>query len=218
MRGRETIQRNEIMNSRLFIIIPLYNILIVIAFLYQKEIVEWLTTEGREQLPIIFFVSTLLASVPFVPFGIVGGIIGAKYGVIVGGMINLATSTLAAVLTYLLFRYLFREAGVAYLAKSDKLNAINQMIRNRVFWSVFIGRIIPIMPAFLINCYAGTFRLDFKAFLAATAIGKIPAMLVYAFVGDNAASGASQWIVVLLIYSLFVLSVYGVYRMSNGFR
>jgi uncharacterized membrane protein YdjX (TVP38/TMEM64 family) len=218
MLGRKASQRNELMKSRMLIVIPLYAILIILFFLYQEEIMAWLSTEGMGQIPIILIASTLLAAVPFVPFGIVGGIIGAKYGVIVGGMINLTTSTLAAVLTYMLFRYLFREAGVAYLSKSDKFNAINHMIRKRTFWSVFIGRIIPVMPAFLINCYAGTFRLDFKAFLAATAIGKIPAMLVYAFIGDNAASGASQWMTVLLIYGLFVLFVYGLYRASNRNR
>lgn len=205
------------MRNRTIIIILIYAVLITAAFLFQDEIATWMTSEGRGQLPIILVASTLLAAVPFVPFGIVGGIIGAKYGIMVGALMNLTTSTLAAILTYLLFRYLFREEGMAYLAKSVKINAIDQAIRKRAFWSVFIGRIIPIMPAFLINCYAGTFRLDFKVFLAATVIGKIPAMLVYAYVGDKAASGTGQWMIVLLIYAAFVLVVYGIYQMRNRF-
>ncbi|GGG70333.1 hypothetical protein GCM10010918_27080 [Paenibacillus radicis (ex Gao et al. 2016)] len=68
------------------------------------------------------------------------------------------------------------------------------------------------MPAFLINCYAGTFKLAFKPFLTATVLGKIPAMLVFAYVGDNAITGAKQWLLVLSIYGLFVLIIFSIYK------
>ncbi|MFF2089512.1 TVP38/TMEM64 family protein [Paenibacillus sp. NPDC058174] len=190
-----------------------YLIVIFVTINNQEAIFNWIRADGSGQLGIIFICAILLATIPFVPFGIVGAIIGAKYGLFLGGIVNLAASSIAAVLTYLLFHSLFRKQGLAYTVKSGRIQFIERSIRKNTFWSVFIGRLIPVMPAFLINCYAGTFKLAFKPFLIATVLGKIPAMLVFAYVGNNAVTGAKQWLLVLTIYGLFILIIFSIYKM-----
>ncbi|MFF2479773.1 TVP38/TMEM64 family protein [Paenibacillus sp. NPDC058071] len=200
--------------SKLYVFV-IYILLVVMVYVNQDSMMNWLQTDGSNQLPIIFLGTVLLAIVPLVPFGIVGAVIGAKYGFLVGGLLNIAASSIAALITYSLFYFLFRQQGMAYLAKSNRLQTIEESIRKNAFWSVLIGRLIPIMPAFIINCYAGTFRLAVKPFLLATVLGKIPAMLVFAYVGDNAFSGAMQWVVVLLIYCLFLLTIYLIVKLAK---
>lgn len=195
-----------------FYIFTFYLLFIILVIINQEVIVEWIRSEGREGLPYLFLGAVLLAAVPFIPFGIVGAIVGAKYGLLLGGVLNLAASSIAALLTYFLFYFLFRQQSIAYLMKSERIQSIERSIKNYTFWSVFVGRLIPIMPAFLINCYAGTFKLAFKPFLLATVLGKIPAMLVFAYAGDNALSGAKQWIAVLLLYCIFITIVYLIYK------
>ncbi|WP_042161471.1 TVP38/TMEM64 family protein [Paenibacillus gorillae] len=190
-----------------------YLILIFFIINDQEAILHWIRADENGQFWVIFICAIALATIPFIPFGIVGAIIGAKYGFFLGGAVNLAASSIAAVLTYLLFNSLFRKQGLAYSVKSGRIQFIERSIRNNTFWSVFIGRLIPVMPAFLINCYAGTFKLAFKPFLAATVLGKIPAMLVFAYIGDNAITGAKQWLLVLSIYGLFILIIFRIYKL-----
>ncbi|WP_374992093.1 VTT domain-containing protein [Paenibacillus sp. LHD-38] len=78
---------------------------------------------------------------------------------------------------------------------------------------MLIARIIPIMPASLINLYAGVFGLPFKIFILSTLLGKIPVMIVFAYVGANMHSGSTEWIIVVVIYSLFLLMVYLLYQL-----
>jgi len=185
----------------------------------QEQWIGWIRADGGNlQLPIVFLCVVLFAVVPFIPFGVVGAIVGAKYGFWLGSLINLTASTLAALITYMLFHVVFRELGERLLQRSDKLQALQRMIRNQVFWAILAFRMIPIMPAFLINCYAGVTGLPVRPFLLATLIGKIPAMLVFAYIGENIWAGAHNWIIALLIYLLFLLIVYGVYRLNMRLR
>jgi len=185
----------------------------------QDQWLGWIRSDGGSlQLPIVFLCVVLFAVVPIIPFGVVGAIVGAKYGFLLGSLINLTATTLAALITYMLFHIVFKELGERLLQRSEKLQALQRMIRNQVFWSILSLRMIPIMPAFLINCYAGVTGLPVRPFLLATLIGKIPAMLVFAYIGENIWAGAHNWIIVILFYVMFLLIVYGVYRLSVRWR
>lgn len=179
----------------------------------RGRLVDWITMEDHSSLPVVFLVVVLFAIVPGVPFGIIGGIIGAKYGMMWGSIINIVASTLAAAIVYFLSRYLFQAWGMTLLMKSLAFQRWDKYIRDREFWSILLARIIPVVPAALINLYAGVFRLSIKPFLLATLLGKIPVMFVFAFVGDNILSGSRQWIGVLITYVLFLSIVYYIYRL-----
>ncbi|SDT51384.1 Uncharacterized membrane protein YdjX, TVP38/TMEM64 family, SNARE-associated domain [Paenibacillaceae bacterium GAS479] len=195
-----------------WLILMVYIASFLLVLSEQQRILDWIQAEDNNQLFVTFLFAIVFAAVPFVPFGVIGAIVGAKYGLLLGGIVNLTASSIAAAVTYFLFYSLFKQQGLAYLQRSNRLQSLHSMVRENVFWAVFTGRIIPIMPAFLINCYAGVFKLSFPAFLLATVLGKIPAMLVFAYVGDSAASGAKHWITVLLIYILFIGLIYLAYK------
>ncbi|MBB6669442.1 TVP38/TMEM64 family protein [Cohnella nanjingensis] len=98
---------------------------------------------------------------PGVPFGVVGGIIGAKYGTIWGSVMNVSASTIGSAVAYILFRYLFHAWGKSFLAKSAQLHRLNRTIGRHLFRSILLARIIPVIPAALINLYAGVFAIPF---------------------------------------------------------
>lgn len=184
----------------------------------RERITDWIAYGDSSNLPVVFLFVVLLALIPGVPFGIIGGIIGAKYGMVWGSVINIVASTIAAAIFYYLSRYLFQAWGMALLVKSEAFQRWNKYIKDREFWSILFARIIPVVPAVLINLYAGVFRLSIKPFLLATLLGKIPVMFVFAYVGDNIWSGARQWIGVLITYTFFLLIVYCIYRLYTKQR
>jgi uncharacterized membrane protein YdjX (TVP38/TMEM64 family) len=186
---------------------------VLLVVLYWKELLGWLKAEEDGLFPLVFIAVVLLAALPGVPFGLVGGIIGAKYGLINGGIINLAASISASAIVYVLVKYLFSNWAAKWLQKSPHLRRLDDFLHRHVFWSILLARLIPIMPAALINVYAGIFGLSFIAFLAATLLGKIPFIVVFTFVGDNVHSGAQQWPLLLTVYGVFLAVVVLVYRL-----
>ncbi|MEC0236640.1 VTT domain-containing protein [Paenibacillus kribbensis] len=159
--------------------------------------------------PIILMMSVMLGMVPVIPFALVSGILGIKYGVWGGSGMSVIASSLAAILTY----WIFGKGGDGSRKRSsiNRLNTWNDRIRNRAFLFVLIGRMLPFIPAAFINGYAGLFKIPFVPFLTATVIGKIPMMLVFAYVGVSTSSGSLYWVPVLLIYGGFLSGVYMLY-------
>lgn len=190
-----------------------YTAVIGILLVWKQPMLQWIQESGRTPLIIVFLCAVLLALVPFIPFGIVSAVLGAKYGFISGGFLSLTASSLAACLMYVFFRYVGVQWGIRILHKSDKLRQWDSLIRRHWFWSVLVARMIPIMPAIITNSYAGVFNMAFKPFVLATFIGKIPVMVVFAFVGENIADGSGQWISALVLYGCFLAVVYGGYKL-----
>ncbi|OMF38431.1 hypothetical protein BK133_02620 [Paenibacillus sp. FSL H8-0548] len=188
-------------------------IVVLILILNWKELLIWLKDDDYSFFPLVFLLVVLLAVIPGIPFGLVSGIIGAKYGLITGGVLNLVASTIAAAIVYSLMYKLFKDWGIRWLEKSTQLRRIDSFLRKRIFWSILTARLIPVMPAALINLYAGVFGLQFKIFLTATILGKIPFILVSTYVGDNIQSGANEWIMAISIYGVFLTITYIVYQL-----
>jgi uncharacterized membrane protein YdjX (TVP38/TMEM64 family) len=143
---------------------------------------------------------------------VIGGGIGAAYGPLIGGLITWGASLTAAVLMFSLIRYGFAAAGNAYLAKFPKLERFTQGYERNAFLTILFARMIPVLPAAAVNIYSGLTTVPFRVFFVASAIGKLPEMLVFALVGDQLLNSWRHLGVTLLLYGLFLLVVYAVYR------
>jgi len=200
-------------------IIALVNILVLtLIWWYREQLFSWIASDQDRNPLLMIVILTIIAAVPGIPYGIVGGIVGAKYGIMEGSMYNLIISSLAAATIYGLMRYLLQSWGKAILAKSNMIERCNRYIHRHLFWSLIIARMIPILPAVAINIYAGVFRIPFGTFIMTTFIGKIPIMVVYAYVGDNLWSGTYQWIIVIAIYLGFLAVLYTLYKLFGRRR
>lgn len=192
-------------------LIPIVYLSIFIgAIVYKEPISNWIQY-GDAPVSILFPVAVIIALFPFVPFGIIGGIMGAKYGVLAASIMNVASSSLAAIVMFWLVRLVYAEAGRAYLARYSKTEFITAMFEKNAFFSVFFMRIIPIMPAQIVNVYSAISRMSFISFAAATLLGKIPVMLMFAWIGDQLMS-PGRILLIVSMYAVFLASVYGCYR------
>ncbi|HIW34168.1 MAG TPA: VTT domain-containing protein [Candidatus Paenibacillus intestinavium] len=157
----------------------------ILLFLNSDRLIEWIKETNDGNLLVVLLVITLLASIPGIPFGVISGIMGAKYGIVLAIAMSVIASTMSSVLIYIMFRYLLLKQGEIMLNKYQSLARIDRSIKKHTFGTIFIARIVPIMPAIIINIYSGVFGLSFKLFLLATILGKIPIMAFYTFIGDN---------------------------------
>lgn len=187
----------------------------LISFLIVKHdlLYMWLVSLDVMYFPLTFIVVTILAMFPVIPFGVVSGIIGAKYGLLYGGIINLTASTLAAITLYILATNVLHLWGSKIVSKFLFLEKLQLMVDKNLFWTVLLVRIIPIFPAFIFNVYAGIFRLRFGTFMLATLLGKIPTIFVFTYVGNEVMFNKTNAVKVLLIYGIFLFLIFLIYRM-----
>jgi uncharacterized membrane protein YdjX (TVP38/TMEM64 family) len=131
---------------------------------------------------IAFFVSTAF----FVPGAIISTIAaGFLFGVIQGIVYVNIGSVTGSVLAFLSSRFLLGD----WIQKKyqKQLNYFNNEIERHGHNYLFVLRIIPILPFFLINYLAGLTKMSLRRFMLATSIGMLPGSLVYTFAGRQLA-------------------------------
>jgi len=149
---------------------------------------------------------------PVIPYGLFGGIMGAKFGPLWGSFINWTGSFGSAFLMFLYIRYWYQKTGRSFLAQFQQLDHFTSVFERNAFVAVLFARLIPIIPSPVINIYSAISIIPILSFALATAIGKIPTMLVYSILGDQIFTSFHRTFVTLLIYLSFVGLAYLIYR------
>lgn len=133
--------------------------------------------------PLVGFVLIVMqAQIPYIPYFILAAANGIIFGFWPGFIIN----WLAAITGALMNFYIARMLGQNWLArhiKPDRLHSIQKISLEKGFVSILIGRLIPVIPASLINAAAGISEVKVSTFLVASAIGKLPFVFIYTFLG-----------------------------------
>jgi uncharacterized membrane protein YdjX (TVP38/TMEM64 family) len=113
---------------------------------------------------------------------------GAVFGFWWGGLLNLIGANLGASAAFWVARLLGRE-GLQALSGS-RLAGLDRLARDAGFAWLLRLRLIPVVPFNLLNFAAGLTAMPWRTYAAATAIGIVPATLVYTFFADALLSGS----------------------------
>jgi uncharacterized membrane protein YdjX (TVP38/TMEM64 family) len=109
---------------------------------------------------------------------VVGGLL---FGVIIGGLVATISATLGATVIFLIARsaigdFLVRRAG-------PRLATLAEGFRDDAFHYLLFLRLVPLFPFFLVNLAPAIVGVRLPPFLAATALGILPATFVFALAG-----------------------------------
>ncbi len=173
---------------------------------------SWIKESDTSKLPIMFLLSSFFATIPVVPYTLFAGIMGAKYGIWIGLLINWWGGVTASLIYFLSSRYLFADYFRTYIQKFDGIHKFNGLIEKNAFITILFARMVPIVPPPVVNIYSGLTKMSFLVYLTASAIGKVPPMFMFAFGGSQLFSSIHNLVIGLLSYLLFLLVVYLIYR------
>ncbi|WP_421616817.1 TVP38/TMEM64 family protein [Brevibacillus sp. TJ4] len=182
----------------------------LVIYLYGETILEWF--QESDNLVLITVMATVMAFFPVIPYPIVGGVIGAAYGPIVGGLITWIGSTAASILMFLVVRYGYQEWGMRVLARYERIGRLGAMFERNAFVAIAFVRLVPIVPSIIVNMYAALHRVSFATYAIASALGKIPAMLLFAVVGDNLMTEPRNILLAIGIYAIFLAVILRLHR------
>jgi uncharacterized membrane protein YdjX (TVP38/TMEM64 family) len=134
---------------------------------------------------LLFFIAFLIAIVPAIPYGLLAALLGAKYGLVPGSIINLTLSSLAAITMFILVRYTFNPEQRRQASDLRWLSRLTALFERSPFLAVMFARMLPFIPAQAINVLAAVTRMNLVLFAVATILGKIPFMVAATMLGER---------------------------------
>lgn len=180
----------------------LYAFTAYLIYLFGEPILDWMKSSNR-MIPVTLL-AICFALFPVIPYPVVGGVIGAAFGPAAGSIMTWIGSAAASILMFLFVRYGYRDWGARMLNRYQKLGQVTVWFEKHAFLTIFFARLVPFVPSIIINVYAALSRVSFTAYTVASSIGKIPAMLLFALIGDQLVSDPRHLLVTLGIYGLFL--------------
>lgn len=110
---------------------------------------------------------------------------GVIFGLFVGTLIVSFASTIGATLAFLLSRFLFRD----FLQKkfAERLQIINQGIKEDGALYLFTLRLVPIFPFFIVNLLMALTPIKTSTFFIISQIGMLAGTVVYVYAGTQIA-------------------------------
>ncbi|GMK41931.1 hypothetical protein PCCS19_49900 [Paenibacillus sp. CCS19] len=188
-----------------------YAVLMGVLFTQRQVIMDWLE-RGDAPIGWLFVVAVVLAFVPVVPYKLVIGTLGILYGPLTGAALSWLATTIASVVIFGLVRSFGQEQGRAYLARNRHTERLSLLMERKPFMSIALARLLAVFPSLIVNVYAALLRIRFSTFIMATAIGKIPAMLTFAFLGHELLHDWRTALATALIYVIFIALLLVIYR------
>jgi len=110
---------------------------------------------------------------------------GAVFGLAWGTVMVSFASTLGATIAFLVSRYLLRDAIQAKFG--DKLQAINDGVKNDGAFYLFTLRLVPIFPFFMINMVMGLTPMRTLTYALVSQLGMLAGTVVYVNAGTQIA-------------------------------
>ena len=142
--------------------------------------------------PVLFVLLYIVCCVALVPGAVLTLGAGAVFGLIKGGILVSIAATLGATAAMLVGRHFARDWVQRKLATHPTFNSIDQAVEREGFKIVFLTRLSPVFPFFLMNYLYGLTRVRLRDYMLATWIGIMPGSTLFVYIGSLANPAAAR--------------------------
>ena len=198
--------------------IPIAVFAIVVAnvqnFPAVQAALEWLRGAGGEWWAVPLFLALyVVAALLLLPVGPLTAAAALMWGWQIGGLVDVAACTIAALPPFFIARRGLPRRVTAYVDA--------QSIAPE-FFPLLIVRLVPVIPYVALNYIAGMIRFRLRDYVIATFVGSIPSAVLFAFfidtLGDAAMGAATQLRIVAACVAIAVLVVIGRWGVTYAAR
>ena len=195
--------------------------LVGFAILFRTlPVTDWLEQLARlnEQhpvaVPVAYIAAVTIATVALFPGWISMMLGGLLFGLLPGLPFALIGITAGAFGAFLAGRALGRSWVEQRMGDSLKLQALDEAVNARSFYIVFLTRFAVVLPFNVLNYAFGLTRVTAATYVVATALGMLPAVLLYVYLGtladdfgailagDVRPAGGAYWIAAIAILAI----------------
>jgi uncharacterized membrane protein YdjX (TVP38/TMEM64 family) len=115
---------------------------------------------------------------------------GVAFGGLVGVVVSWLGALIGATVGYWVARTIGRDIVTRWVKRFKRVDAAMRDAKN--FLGILRLRLIPIIPIGAVNFVGGLSRANFFSYLAATAIGVLPAVTIYNYFADSLVEGVAN--------------------------
>ena len=152
-----------------------------------------------------FLLVFLESMIPVLPLSVFVAINVFTYGNIAGFIVSHIGTVIGCVTAYFLCLK-FNDYFEKKYKSNTKVKEIKKKIRDINVPILVIILAIPFTPAFAINIAAGLTRYDFKKYLIALIIGKIPMIYFWAFIGASLKESLTDISILARIAAMLIIT------------
>jgi len=154
--------------------------------------------------PIISFLLMIFQSIAApLPAFLITFANAALFGWILGAMLSWFSALVGAILCFYIARWLGRDV-VEKLTSRTALESVDGFFDKHGKYAILIARLLPFISFDIVSYAAGLTKMKIKDFVIATAIGQLPATIIYSYAGEMLTGGTKMFVFGLL--SLFAFS------------
>jgi len=144
--------------------------------------------------------------VPGMPVIVTAGVL---FGPLLGSILSWLGAMLGAAIGYWIARTVGHDVITRWLKRFKRLDSAVEDARN--FSGMLRLRLIPVLPLGTVNFAGGLARANFFSYMAATAIGVIPVILIYTYFADrlveSVGDGKINALETLIVASLLLMAL-----------
>lgn len=160
-------------------------IIIAVGFFQKEELMSLIKAGGSLSILISILLVAICVFFPVIPFPVLAGVIGGVFGTTQGAIISLTGAMIGTMGFFFLSRYGFRDFAQEKLQKYPKVQEYEAFLNRNSFIAILTCRLIPIIPAPVVNIVCGLSKVNWLIFFSASTIGKIPNILILSFAGAS---------------------------------
>lgn len=142
---------------------------------------------------------------PFIPFFIITGANVLIWGPVTGSLYNYFGAFLGDSIAYWFVRRYGRGWVVRLIPDRTMQRWLSYFRHRRGFVVLIISRLVPLMPAGIINMSAGLADMEYGPFALATLIGNVPATLLNGMLGSDLFTFSQNKYHLLEVLAVFAL-------------
>lgn len=177
-----------------------------------NQIVDFYRSLGLWAVFISLGLNIIQTFIVFMPSVFLSGANAIVFGLFWGTLISWLGEVIGAALAFILYRYFGRSTMEELEQSREYLQKIDELSSRRGFGIVLLLRILPAMPSGLINLLAAVSKISFASFMLATALGKLPSLVLETLIGHDLFSWREN-LPRLLVVTAIVAVGYGVYSL-----
>jgi len=152
-----------------------------------------------------FLVIGMLATSVGLPRQLVAFIGGLAYGVSIGLVLSLSAALLGCALTALVSRRYLSSLITARFPKV--ISTLNRLIKKDLFLKILVLRLQPLGTNLITNVCIGFTNASLPRFLAASAVGYIPQMLVFNLLGAGVRVDSDAQLILSMVLLLISIAL-----------
>ncbi|WML27049.1 TVP38/TMEM64 family protein [Neobacillus sp. OS1-33] len=180
-------------------------IIIAIGLLQKDELLFLVNQGGAFSIMISMLFVSICVFFPVIPFPVLAGMIGAVFGTTQGMLVSLTGAMAGTMVFFFISRYGFRDFAQEKLMKYPKVQEYDEFLNRNSFLAILTCRLIPVIPAPVVNIICGLSQVKWLPFFTASLIGKIPNILLLSYAG---ASFSNNKLYAFSLYGIYVLIIF----------